>query len=404
MSSVDIEEGKPRFCWGGHNARTVAGAVLSPIHSQCPADWASGTFCAATALAFYVDNHVKGFVQWRRIRHPPRDTSQGHRCRSTGDRVRYRHGCRPHRERARLVHADRGEDAVRWRFDGAVRWSVLDACQPILAKAGAGDTVERAKTYVRSVVGDTAPPANVGSIRRQRCGHRRHALPHDAHEVLLGQGILRLPPELPGGSAAGRTCECLPFDASVLGAERGRLRPGLMEAGLPMPVTGADYKWMNLMVKKPSKAFPRIIRRLAQGVYGKYVLKREYIAGGQALAAGLFAGVVQAGIPVWTETSLVRLITEDGRVTGAVVVQDGREVTVTARRGVVLAAGGFDHNMEWRHKYQSESLGEHESLGAEGNTGEAIEAAQELGAGIGSMDQSWWFPPAVASIKAARRW
>lgn len=134
------------------------------------------------------------------------------------------------------------------------------------------------------------------------------------------------------------------------------------------------------------------------GVYGKYVLKREYIAGGQALAAGLFAGVVQAGIPVWTETSLVRLITEDGRVTGAVVVQDGREVTVTARRGVVLAAGGFDHNMEWRHKYQSESLGEHESLGAEGNTGEAIEAAQELGAGIGSMDQSWWFP-AVASIK-----
>lgn len=54
--------------------------------------------------------------------------------------------------------------------------------------------------------------------------------------------------------------------------------------------------------------------------------------------------------------------------------------------------------MEWRHKYQSESLGEHESLGAEGNTGEAIEAAQELGAGIGSMDQSWWFP-AVASIK-----
>ena len=45
-----------------------------------------------------------------------------------------------------------------------------------------------------------------------------------------------------------------------------------------------------------------------------------------------------------------------------------------------------------------ESLGEHESLGAEGNTGEAIEAAQELGAGIGSMDQSWWFP-AVASIK-----
>ncbi|MDJ0432112.1 3-ketosteroid-delta-1-dehydrogenase [Rhodococcus qingshengii] len=269
---------------------------------------------------------------------------------------------------------------------------------PILAKAGAGDTVERAKTYVRSVVGDTAPAQRGEAFVDNGAATVDMLYRTTPMKFFWAKEYSDYHPELPGGSAAGRTCECLPFDASVLGAERGRLRPGLMEAGLPMPVTGADYKWMNLMVKKPSKAFPRIIRRLAQGVYGKYVLKREYIAGGQALAAGLFAGVVQAGIPVWTETSLVRLITEDGRVTGAVVVQDGREVTVTARRGVVLAAGGFDHNMEWRHKYQSESLGEHESLGAEGNTGEAIEAAQELGAGIGSMDQSWWFP-AVASIK-----
>lgn len=42
------------------------------------------------------------------------------------------------------------------------------------------------------------PLPNVGGIRRQRCGHRRHALPHDAHEVLLGQGILRLPPRTAG--------------------------------------------------------------------------------------------------------------------------------------------------------------------------------------------------------------
>ena len=38
----------------------------------------------------------------------------------------------------RLVHADRGEDAVRWRFDGAVRWSVLDACQPDLGESRCG--------------------------------------------------------------------------------------------------------------------------------------------------------------------------------------------------------------------------------------------------------------------------
>src|SRR5690606_39560828 len=120
-----------------------------------------------------------------------------------------------------------------------------------------------------------------------------------------------------------------------------RLRPGVMEAPVPMPVTGADYKWMNLLVRTPAKALPRILRRAAQGI-GGMLIAREYLAGGQALAAGLFAGVLRAGIPVWTETALVRLLRDGDRVTGAVVRQNDREVTLRARRGVVLAAGGFE--------------------------------------------------------------
>ena len=148
-----------------------------------------------------------------------------------------------------------------------------------------------------------------------------------------------------------------------------------MEVKVPMPTTGADYRWMNLMTRVPGKGLPTIVKRLAQGV-GGLLIGRRYIAGGQALAAGLFAGVLRAGIPIWTDTALPRLTTDDGRVTGAVVDHDGREVTVTARRGVVLAAGGFDHNMAMRWKFQSESLGDHLSLGAETNTGEAIRAAK----------------------------
>jgi len=109
---------------------------------------------------------------------------------------------------------------------------------------------------------------------------------------------------------------------------------------------------------------------------------------------------LRAGIGIWTDTPLVRLITDGGRVTGAVVDHDGREVAVTARRGVVLAAGGFDHSMDMRWKFQSESLGEHASLGAETNTGDAIRIAQDTGAGIDLMDQAWWFP-AVAPLPGA---
>ena len=98
------------------------------------------------------------------------------------------------------------------------------------------------------------------------------------------------------------------------------------------------------------------------------------------------------GSPFGPDTELLRLTTDGARVTGAVMSHDGREVTVTARRGVVLAAGGFDHSMAMRWKFQSESLGEHMSLGAETNTGDAIHAAQDIGAATDLMDQAWWFP------------
>ncbi|MBE5440858.1 3-ketosteroid-delta-1-dehydrogenase [Mycobacteroides abscessus] len=268
---------------------------------------------------------------------------------------------------------------------------------PVLRAAGTGDSVERARTYLRSVVAGSAPDARSDAF-----------LEHEAATVDM---LTRLTPmrftwcrdyadyhpEEPGGSPTGRTCECRPFDASVLGEYRTRLQPGVMKPpAVPMPVTSADYRWMNLMARLPRKALPLIVKRIAQGVGGA-VLGRRYLAGGQALAAGLFAGVLRAGIPIWTGTSLVRLTTAGGRVTGAVIALAGREFTVTVSRGVVLAAGGFDHDMEMRHKFQSAALGENMSLGADTNTGDALRIGQDCGAAIDSMNQAWWFP-AVAPL------
>ncbi|WP_445160471.1 3-ketosteroid-delta-1-dehydrogenase [Mycobacterium sp. Dal123C01] len=267
---------------------------------------------------------------------------------------------------------------------------------PVLRGAGAGDTEERAATYLESVVAGSAP-------RPRATGFLTHV--SATVEMLRRTTPLRFfwardysdyHPEQPGGSAAGRTCECHPFDTSILGAYRTRLEPGLMEAPVPIPTTGADYRWMNLVARVPRKGIPTFGKRLAQGVGGR-VLGRRYAAGGQGLAAGLFAGVLRAGIPVWTDTSLLRLDGDADRVRGAVVQHRGREVTITARRGVVLATGGFDHSMDMRWKFQSESLGVNLSLGAKANTGDGIRAGQELGGGIDLMDQAWWFP-AVAPL------
>ncbi len=268
---------------------------------------------------------------------------------------------------------------------------------PVLADGGANDTAERAATYLDSVVAGSAP-------RQRSSGFLTHA--SATVEMLRRTTALRFfwareysdyHPEEPGGSAAGRTCECHPFDTSILGEYRARLEPGLMEASVPIPTTtGADYRWMNLVFRVPRKGIPTFVKRTAQSV-GGLLVGRRYAAGGQGLAAGLFAGVLHAGIPVWTETALLRLDGDGDRVRRAVVNHGGREVTITARRGVVLATGGFDHSMDMRWKFQSESLGANLSLGAAANTGQGIRAAQELGADIDLMDQAWWFP-AVAPL------
>jgi succinate dehydrogenase/fumarate reductase flavoprotein subunit len=269
----------------------------------------------------------------------------------------------------------------------------------VLAEGGANDTAERAATYLDSAVAGSAP-------QQRSTGFLTHV--GATVEMLRRTTPLRLfwareysdyHPEEPGGSAAGRTCECRPFDTSILGEYRSRLQPGVMEATVPIPTTGADYRWMNLVARLPRKGIPVFGKRVAQGV-GGILLGRRYAAGGQGLAAGLFAGVLRAGIPVWSETALVRLFNdpaEGNRVGGAVVGQGGREVTITARRGVVLATGGFDHSMDMRWKFQSESLGANLSLGAAANTGDGIRMAQELGADVDLMDQAWWFP-AVAPL------
>ncbi len=267
---------------------------------------------------------------------------------------------------------------------------------PVLDEAGANDTAERAATYLDSVVAASAPP-------QRSAGFLAHS--SATVEMLRRTTPLRLfwardysdyHPEEPGGSAAGRTCECHPLDTGLLGGYRARLRPGVMEAGVSIPTTGADYRWMNLVARVPRKGIPTFGKRIAQGLGGQ-LLGRHYAAGGQGLAAGLFAGVLRAAIPVWTDTALVRLEGDGDRVSGAVVDHQGGEVRITARRGVVLATGGFDHSMDMRWKFQSESLGANLSLGAESNTGDGIRAGQELGAGTALMDQAWWFP-AVAPL------
>jgi 3-oxosteroid 1-dehydrogenase len=96
-------------------------------------------------------------------------------------------------------------------------------------------------------------------------------------------------------------------------------------------------------------------------------------------------------LPVWLESPMQELTTDgQGRVTGAVVRHEGRDVRITARRGVVLAAGGFEHNQQMREQYLPQPTSTEWSAAPGVNTGDAIRAAMALGAATRAMNGGWW--------------
>jgi fumarate reductase flavoprotein subunit len=73
-----------------------------------------------------------------------------------------------------------------------------------------------------------------------------------------------------------------------------------------------------------------------------------------------------------------------GRVTGAVVAHGGVEATVAARRGVVLATGGFSRNEDLLRLFAPQQAGA-QRMGGPGNTGDGLLMAWRLGAGFRDM-------------------
>ncbi len=260
----------------------------------------------------------------------------------------------------------------------------------LLREAGVADSPERVREYLRNVIAGETPQSRWES-------HIVYG--PEAVEVLRRRTPLKFQwmdgyadyfPELPGGSATGRAMEPKPFDVRRLGEDLALLRPPALAAPFPMPVSGKTFRWLNLVARKPRGVYTAA-RLLGLGV-GGLAIRREYAAGGRALAAGLFAGVRAAKIPVWLSSPLKDLVVENGRVAGAVVTRDGTDVTVRASRGVLLSAGGFDRNAELRHKYQSPQLDTGWCFGSPENTGDTIAIAQAAGADLAFMDEAWWFP------------
>ena len=228
-------------------------------------------------------------------------------------------------------------------------------CNPVLVRAGVDDTIDDAVAYFRNVVGDRTPAE-------------------------LQETYVR------GGA---ELIEYLEQD------ERFAFKI------LPWPdyygaVAGARADGMRHIV---SKAVPdERLGRFAGGVRGPLDHERlgaeqpDLLTGGRALVGRFLAAMAgNDSVAAHLHTHLIDLIVDEGRVIGGVVEHEGQRQVIRTRRGVLLAAGGFEQNQAMRDEYGVPGNAS-DTMGAPGCTGAAHRAAIAAGAATDLMDQAWWSP------------
>ncbi|RMI04841.1 FAD-binding protein [Cellulomonas triticagri] len=253
---------------------------------------------------------------------------------------------------------------------------------PLMRRDGIGDSRAEALAYLDACVGDVGRASDRARKEAFVDGVGDFVTTAERHGVVFARAT-DYPdyyPELPGGKI-GRALEVQPLDSKVIGDWWSTCR-----ALLPLPIK-TDDMWLLERAWSTPAGFVRGARFVFRAL-GGVVRGQRKVGIGAALAVSLLNAVVQrAGVPLWLSSPLESLLVEDGRVVGVRVTRDGRPVTVRATRGVMLASGGFDHNVEWRQKFHGI---DGSPSGNPGNLGAPIALAQAAGAAVELMDDAWW--------------
>jgi 3-oxosteroid 1-dehydrogenase len=175
-------------------------------------------------------------------------------------------------------------------------------------------------------------------------------------------------PHAPGTAASGRYLEVELFEGAQLGPWQKKtylsphMPPGinhdeLFAWGGLATITKWDFALMGKRIGKD-------IRGMGPAMMG-YLVK---------------AAMIDRAIPAHVETPVRRLVVDGGRVVGVEAERAGAPLRVRARRGVVLAIGGYDWNRKLARQY--EQLPEWYSMCQPSVEGDNIVVGGEVGAAL----------------------
>ncbi|MDR6662873.1 FAD-dependent oxidoreductase [Tardiphaga sp. 215_C5_N2_1] len=211
--------------------------------------------------------------------------------------------------------------------------------------------------------------------------------------------------EAPGGKQGGRSMVARPFDGRELGDH-------IKDIGAPLP----ELTVFGIMLGsgKDIIHFMRATKSLTSAVYVAKRLSKHFLnvlrygrgmtlTNGNALAGRLAKSAFDLKIPLWLSSPVRELIIENGAVRGAIIERNGKRIRIFARRGVVLACGGFPHDIERRKAMfpHAPTGREHYSPGPTGNTGDGLRLAESVGGRVEDSlpNAAAWVPVSVTHRK-----
>lgn len=261
--------------------------------------------------------------------------------------------------------------------------------------AGFEDNLDDAFRYVRELSAPNVPDANIRAFVDNAAGMLRWLTAHTPL-VYTAQPYPDYHAENPGGSPAGyRTHLPETFDGTLLGED-------LKTQRFPSPAASL-FGYLNWTFAETylllfrTKGWATGLARMMANYWFDWPLrfssrKDRRLTLGNALTGGLRVALNQAGVPLWLSTPLRELVREDGAIVGVVVDHDGKPCRICARKGVVLAAGGFDKDQAMRDAHAPLYPNAKLSGGVSSNTGDAIRAGQAIGAGTLNLHSAWAAP------------
>jgi succinate dehydrogenase/fumarate reductase flavoprotein subunit len=286
------------------------------------------------------------------------------------------------------------------KIGGTTAWSggwMFIPRNPLARAAGIAEDIDEPRRYLRAICGAQFRAERIEAFLAHGPAALQFHLDHTALRFVDGNAVPDFHGRMPGARNGGRSVCAAPFDGRTLGAHLARLRePCPLWSFLGISI-GGDLRHF-LRAGRAADSFIYVAGRVLRQAWDRLRHGRGTLRmGGNALAAALFKSALDAGVGVFESHAVVALLRDGSRVVGVRVRRpDGNEGDIRARRGVVLACGGFTHDVVRKAQLfaHAPTGREHWSAAPPSNTGDGLRLGESVGAVVDRTlaDAGAWAP------------